>query len=80
MAWANPCGYRNQVDGAYFDYVLVRGERDPIASLPPGPRWDLVGGARLWRLYRKNTTAADVPASETVDLGPCGPLTPPVKS
>lgn len=76
MRWSNPCLYRNERDGAYFDYVLVRGDRDPMTS-PRGPSWELVGASRAWRLYTKSAELAPpnestVAASEP-DLGPCAP-------
>lgn len=72
MAWANACTYRNEHDGAYFDYALVHGERDPLAATPPGPRWELIGRSRLWRLYRKSATEPPVPPGDSPDRGPCG--------
>jgi hypothetical protein len=74
MQWANPCLYNNEHDGAYFDYVLVRGERDPMASMPHGPRWELVGASRIWRLYQKSTTEPQLPPGDEPDPGPCGAL------
>jgi hypothetical protein len=53
VSWGNPCMFRNSRDGAYFDYLLVRGDRDPIAEAPPGPTWELIGSARAFHLYRR---------------------------
>ena len=53
VTWGNPCMFRNSRDGAYFDYLLVRGDRDPIAEAPPGPSWELIGSARAFHLYRR---------------------------
>lgn len=74
MMWANPCGYRNERDGAYFDYVLVRSERDPLASMLRGPRWELIGASRRWRLYQKSTTQPELPPGGEPDPGPCAAL------
>jgi len=72
MTWANPCGYDNERDGAYFDYVLVRTlDRDPMTSGVAGPRWELIGSSRSWRLYRKSS-APPIPSSGAPAPGPCG--------
>lgn len=69
--WAtNPCVFRNETDGAYYDYVLVRGDTDPFADEPPGPRFREVGRAAGFTLYAK-TNAPPVPPSSTPDRGPC---------
>lgn len=75
LAWGNPCVYRNGRDGAYFDYVLVRGERDPFATATSGPRWELVGGSRAWRLFRKVDAGTEAPErdapGDAPEPGPC---------
>jgi hypothetical protein len=48
-----PWQFRNATDGAYFDYVLVRGRIDPFARAGPGPIWHLVAREGLWSLYAK---------------------------
>ncbi len=53
LAWGNPCMFRNSRDGAYFDFLLVHAERDPIAAGPPGPSWELIGSSRAFHLYRR---------------------------
>jgi len=53
VSWGNPCMFRNARDGMYFDFVLVHGERDPIAEGPAGPSWELVGSSRAFHLYRR---------------------------
>ena len=53
VSWGNPCMYRNARDGMYFDYLLVHGERDPIAEGPAGPAWELIGSSRAFHLYRR---------------------------
>jgi hypothetical protein len=61
-----PCLFRNTVDGAYYDYVLVRGAVDPFAG-PSGPRWKAVDHEREWTLYER-TGEAGVSGP---DEGPC---------
>lgn len=66
----NPCLFRNAKDGAYYDFILARGEIDPFAKTPPGPRWRIIGGAKDWKLWER------VPGSWTegdadADPGPC---------
>jgi len=53
VAWGNPCMFRNARDGMYFDFILVHGDRDPIAEGPAGPSWELVGSSRAFHLYRR---------------------------
>jgi hypothetical protein len=45
--------YRNDVDGRYYDYVLVHGMVDPFATHPPGPVFHLVMRRGRWALYAK---------------------------
>ena len=45
--------YRNDVDGSYYDYVLVHGLNDPFASRPPGPVFKLLIRRGAWALYEK---------------------------
>ena len=45
--------YRNDVDGYYYDYVLVHGRFDPFARHPPGPLWRPLSRADDWTLYEK---------------------------
>ena len=47
----NPCMFRNSTDGAYYDYVLVRGDVDPFLNAPPGSRWRTIGMSKDWLLY-----------------------------
>lgn len=69
----NPCLFRNDKDGPYYDYVLVRGDVDPFASAPGGPRWRVIGMAKDWVLYEKTNVAA----RPGVDVhGPCPESTP----
>lgn len=64
----NPCLFRNDKDGPYYDYVLVRGDVDPFANEPGGPRWRVIGMAKDWVLYEKSSA----PARPGSDLhGPC---------
>ena len=72
MAWGDPCAFRNARDGQFFEFVMTHGEKDPFASAPPGPTWEVVGASRAWRLYRK-VPGSWTPAAATPDLGPCAP-------
>ncbi len=45
--------FRNDVDGLYYDYVLVHGRVDPFARHPPGPEWRLLSRQDDWALYQK---------------------------
>jgi hypothetical protein len=45
--------FRNDVDGYYYDYVLVHGLVDPFARPQPGPQWRLVVREGHWALYEK---------------------------
>jgi hypothetical protein len=45
--------FRNDVDGFYYDYVLVHGRVDPFARHPPGPQWSLLSREGDWALYEK---------------------------
>ncbi len=45
--------FRNDVDGLYYDYVLVHGIIDPFARPQPGPRWTLRAREGRWALYEK---------------------------
>ena len=45
--------FRNDVDGYYYDYVLVHGRVDPFARPLPGPQWRLVSRLDDWALYEK---------------------------
>jgi hypothetical protein len=46
--------YRNDVDGRYYDYVLVHGMYDPFAAHPPGPTFKLLARRGRWALYGKD--------------------------
>jgi hypothetical protein len=46
--------FRNDVDGYYYDYVLVHGWVDPFARPQPGPRWNLRAREGRWALYEKD--------------------------
>jgi hypothetical protein len=48
-----PDAFRNDVQGPYYDYVLVRGAIDPFARNPRGPRWRLAARQGRWALYAK---------------------------
>jgi hypothetical protein len=48
-----PWRFRNDVDGLYYDYVLVRGYSDPFARPIPGPSWHIAARSGPWTLYAK---------------------------
>ncbi|HKB75291.1 MAG TPA: hypothetical protein VKC58_01760 [Myxococcales bacterium] len=48
-----PWSFRNDVDGLYYDYLLVRGFGDPAARAGPGPAWHVLSRAGAWTLYTK---------------------------
>jgi hypothetical protein len=50
----HPNTFRNDVDGYYYDYVLVHGRVDPFARPQPGPRWALRAREGRWALYEKD--------------------------
>jgi hypothetical protein len=49
----HPSTFRNDVDGVYYDYVLVHGLVDPFARPQPGPRWRLLAREGRWAMYEK---------------------------
>ena len=53
-----PCAYRNTIDGAYYDFVLVRGDHNPFAHRPPGPTFRPIRRSGLLTLYTKDTTVS----------------------
>jgi len=64
------CQFRNATDGAFFDYVLARGNVDPFRDAPPGPRWRRVDAEREFVLYAKEP-GDESPAWTVDDRGPC---------
>ncbi|HEX7666672.1 MAG TPA: hypothetical protein VF407_19225, partial [Polyangiaceae bacterium] len=66
----DPCVYRNEVDGAYYDYVLTRGDLDPFRDAPPGPKWRVIAHERDWRLCEK-IPGETSPLWAVPDRGPC---------
>ncbi|MFO0674616.1 MAG: hypothetical protein U0235_34225 [Polyangiaceae bacterium] len=66
----HPCLFRNAVDGAYYDYILVRGGIDPFRDQPPGPAFRSIGQAGDFTLYEK-VAGRQFPDWETEDQGPC---------
>ena len=46
--------FRNDVDGVYYDYVLVHGMVDPFARRLPGPAWRVLAREGAWSLYEKD--------------------------
>jgi hypothetical protein len=69
----SPCLFRNETDGAYYDYVLARGNVDPFRDAPPGPVWRSVDREGEFVLYAKvaNAEAALNPPWKVEDGGPC---------
>ncbi|MGZ6143217.1 MAG: hypothetical protein ACXWLM_07750, partial [Myxococcales bacterium] len=45
--------FRNDVDGLYYDYVLVHGHVDPFARNPAGPQWRILSREQDWTLFEK---------------------------
>ena len=64
------CSFRNETDGAYYDYVLARGDVDPFRDAPPGPRWRKVDTTREFVLWEKIAGATN-PRWTIDDAGPC---------
>jgi hypothetical protein len=60
-----PSRFSNEREGAYFDYILVRGAVDPLASRPAGPAWRAVAYDGLWALQARrgseSPAATDAP-------------------
>ena len=48
-----PWQFDNTVDGAWYDYVLVRGLVDPFARPNRGPSWRRIAHEGIWSLYAK---------------------------
>ncbi|WP_394834929.1 hypothetical protein LVJ94_51365 [Pendulispora rubella] len=68
-----PCVYRNRIDGAYFDYILVQGKDvDPFADGPPGPVFRKVDETSRFVLFEK-VKGENFPDWSTDDEGPCVP-------
>jgi hypothetical protein len=49
-----PWQFDPAVDGAYYDYVLVRGAVDPFARARTGPRFRKIAQEGVWSLYAKD--------------------------
>ncbi|HYV66010.1 MAG TPA: hypothetical protein VE964_07185 [Myxococcales bacterium] len=48
-----PWRFRNEVDGLYYDYVLVRGPPEAFARPMAGPQWHVLARSGPWTLYAK---------------------------
>ncbi len=48
-----PWRFRNDVDGLYYDYVLVRGYPDAFMRPMSGPAWHVAARSGAWTLYAK---------------------------
>lgn len=70
-----PCAYRYEVDGAFYDAVLVRDRRD-VFDGAPGPRFEEVARQGRYTLYRK--AADDAPPARPAPDEPAAarPATP----
>jgi hypothetical protein len=66
----NACRYRNEIDGAYYDFVLARGNVDPFRDAPPGPVFRRVDQERDFVLYARVAGETNPPWSFE-DPGPC---------
>jgi hypothetical protein len=66
----HPCTFRNAVDGAYHDFVLVHGDLDPFRDEPPGPVFRRVARTRALTLYAKVPDQTWASSGER-DRGPC---------
>jgi hypothetical protein len=64
------CGYRNEIDGAYYDYVIARGNINPFRDAPPGPMFRRVDAEREFTLYER-VPGATTPPWTVPDRGPC---------
>jgi hypothetical protein len=64
-----PCEYRYEEDGAYYDYVLVQGAAEPFAEGAPGPRFRLLGTSGRFQLYEKVGNATS--KLEDPTMNPC---------
>lgn len=66
-----PCTYRNEADGPYYDFVLVRGPVNPFVDRPPGPAFHAVATTRAFTLYAKTPGESWSAWEEQDDAGPC---------
>src|SRR6267143_1105180 len=48
-----PWRFRNDADGRYYDYLLVRGFTDPFTRAGLGPTWHVLSRSGPWTLYAK---------------------------
>ncbi len=64
----DPCVFRNEEDGAFYDYLFVRGG-DPFKDEPPGPKWRAIAREKSFTLYERTTER--YPAWPFPDEGPC---------
>ncbi len=77
MFWDfEPCLFRNSTDGAYYDVIVARGDVDPFANDPPGPRWKELRPVAAFRIFER--LATEPLREDGVDVGPCATPAPPV--
>ena len=48
-----PWSFRNDREGPYYDYLLVRGATNPFLRAGPGPVWHPIAHEHAWTLYAK---------------------------
>jgi hypothetical protein len=65
----SPCLFRNAVDGAWANWVMVEGPNDPFATEPPGPRYERAASSGRFVLYRRVDGTWD--GDPALDVGPC---------
>ena len=75
MFWDfEPCLFRNSADGAYYDVIVARGDVDPRANDPPGPRWRELVPVGTFRIFERARSEPDREGG--LDLGPCAIAAP----
>jgi hypothetical protein len=68
----HPCSFRNDVEGRYYDAVLVVGPLDPFARHPPGPVFRRAERRGKFTLYLRDE--GTWPGDPATDPGPCAPV------
>lgn len=74
MFWDfKPCLFRNSTDGGYYDVIVSRGDVDPLANDPPGPRWRELTRVDAFRIFERT---AEPFRESGLDVGPCATPAP----